>query len=81
MRVNQHLQPRYSDRNRAVSQAFVPPWLEALLGQHERGIIYHPQARFLQEDQEGNRYPAHQQWIESPVGTMLIDSHEQRIIN
>lgn len=81
MRVNQDLRPRYSDRNKTVSRAFVPQWLDAMLGQREREIVYHPQARFLQEDQEGNRYPGHQQWIESPVGTMLIDSRLQRILN
>ena len=81
MRINQDLRPRYSDRNKTVSRAYVWPWLEALLGQREREIVYHPQARFLQEDQEGNRYPAHQQWIESPAGTMLIDSRLQRILN
>jgi hypothetical protein len=81
MRTNQDLRPRHEDRNKIVSRAFVWPWLDALLGQREREIIRHPQARFLQEDQEGHRYPAHQQWIESPVGTMLIDTRLRRILN
>lgn len=81
MRVTQDLRPLHSMRNRTVSPAHVPPWLEALMGAREREIVYHPQARFLQEDQEGNRYPAHQQWIESPVGTMLIDGRQRRILN
>lgn len=81
MRINQDLRPLHSMRNRTKSTAFVPAWLEALLGVRERDIIYHAQARFLQEDQEGNRYPNHQQWIESPVGTMLTDSRLRRILN
>lgn len=81
MRTNQDLRPRYSDRNKTVSRAYTPPWLDGQMGQREREIIFHPQARFLQEDQEGNRYPAHQQWVESPVGTLLIDSRLQRILN
>jgi hypothetical protein len=59
----------------------VPAWLEALLGAREREILRHPQCVFLHEDQEGNRYPNHQQWIESPVGTMLIDSRRRCILN
>jgi hypothetical protein len=81
VRINLDLRPRFSDRNKTISRAYVPPWLAAQLGQREREIVYHPQARFLQEDQEGNRYPAHQQWVESPVGTLLIDSHLRRILN
>lgn len=81
MRTTQDLRPRYSDRNKTVSRAYVWPWLEALLGEREREIVYHPQAQCLQEDQEGNRYPPHQQWIESPAGTMLIDSQLRRILN
>ena len=81
MRVNQDLRPLHSMRNKTQSTAHVPPWLQAQLGAREREIVYHPQARFLQEDQEGNRYPNHQQWIESPVGTLLIDSKAQRILN
>jgi hypothetical protein len=81
MRINQDLSPLYSLRNRTTSIINVPAWLQALLGQREREIIYHPQARLLQEDQEGNRHPNHQQWIESPVGTMLIDSRLRRILN
>jgi hypothetical protein len=81
MRINQDLRPLYSLRNRTKSTASVPAWLEAQLGHREREIIYHPQARFLKEDQEGNRCPSHQQWIESPVGTMLVDGHLRRVLN
>ncbi len=80
-RINQDLTPLYSLRNRTKSFMCVPPWLESLLGVRERSIIYHPQARTLHEDQEGNRYPSHQQWIESPLGTMLIDSQRRAILN
>jgi hypothetical protein len=65
MRVNQDLRPLHSFRNKTTSRVSVPAWLEAQLGQREREIIYHPQARFLQEDQEGSRHPNHQQWIGS----------------
>lgn len=80
MRVNQNLEPLHSFRGRKVSTTYVPDWLQELLGAREREILYHPQVRLLHEDQEGNRYPAHQQWIESPVGTMLIDAKRQCIL-
>ena len=65
----------------ARSAVHVQKWLEPLLGVRELEITYHSQARFLQEDQDGNRYPRHQQWIESPVGTILIDSRLKAIID
>ncbi len=80
VRINQDLRPLHSMQGRTKSWAYVPQWLEALMGQREREIIRHPQARFLQEDQEGNRYPNHQKWIESPVGTMLICGRSQKIL-
>jgi len=80
VRINQDLRPEYGVRLYKTSRVYVPPWLKKLLGAREREIIYHPHAQFLQEDQEGNRYPSHQQWIEAPVGTMLIDAKQRRIL-
>ena len=58
----------------------VPQWLMPILGAHDREIICHPQARFLQVDQDDNRLPRHQQWIESPVGSMWVDARQKKII-
>lgn len=81
MRVNQDLSAPHSIAARTQSSMYVPPWLWELAGQREREILEHPHARTFHEDQEGNRYPAHQQWIESPAGTMLIDSRARKILN
>lgn len=62
------------------STAYVPDWLDNLMGHRERTILHHPAAQFLQVDGDGTRLPAHQQWIESPAGTMLIDSHARKIL-
>lgn len=62
------------------SPVAVPEWLDNVMGQRERTILHHPAARFLQEDREGNRLPDHQQWIESPAGTLWIDSVEKKIL-
>lgn len=63
-----------------ITNNFVPAWLIPLMGEREKAIINHRRAKFLREDLDGNRYPDHQQWIESPVGTMLIDSKKKAII-
>lgn len=59
---------------------YVPQWLEAIMSDSDRAIIEHPKALFLAEDPEGNRLPNHQQWIESPAGSMWIDSQKKAIL-
>lgn len=59
---------------------YVPPWLDAILSASDREIVEHPKAVFLHEDRDGNRLPNHQQWIESPAGSMWIDSQRKVII-
>jgi len=59
---------------------YVPAWLESIIGVREREILQHPEGRIYQVDNDGNRLPTHQQWIESPVGTMWIDSKMKKII-
>ena len=61
-------------------QHHVPAWLIPLLGEREKAILCHRDTKFLHEDLDGNRYPNHQQWIESPVGNMLIDAKKRQII-
>lgn len=80
-RVKQDLTAPHSIASRTTSAMYIPPWLASLAGHRELEILQHPHARTFQEDQEGNRYPAHQQWIESPVGTLLICSRERKILN
>lgn len=63
-----------------MSQNYVPPWLNAIMSPADRAIVQHRLARFLTQDNEGNRLPAHQQWIESPVGSMWIDAKEKAIL-
>ena len=58
----------------------LPDWLVPLLGHRELEILRHPSCRFLKEDQDGNRLPDHQQWIEADVGTFWIDSQRKQII-
>lgn len=59
---------------------YVPPWLDAILSASDREITEHRQAVFLMEDWDGNRLPKHQQFIESPAGSMWIDSQRKAII-
>ncbi|WP_404667029.1 hypothetical protein [Roseateles asaccharophilus] len=79
--MNQDLTPLHSVAKRTTSRMYIPEWLRSLAGPREMQILQHPHACTFQEDQEGNRYPPHQQWIESPVGTMLICSRERKILN
>lgn len=62
-----------------IAAPHIPEWLEPLLSQNDRDIMTHPMAVFLQEDPDGNRLPGHQQLIESPVGSMYIDSIQKAI--
>lgn len=59
---------------------YVPPWLTRISGDREKAILDHPQAKIFEVDNDGNRLPAHQRWIESPVGSMWIDSKMKKII-
>lgn len=59
---------------------YVPPWLDAIMCASDREIAEHPKAVFLHEDRDGNRLPQYQQLIESPAGSMWIDSQRRAII-
>jgi hypothetical protein len=59
---------------------YLPLWLEALLTETDRAIVEHPKAVFLMEDRDRNRLPDYQQLIESPAGSMWIDSQRKAII-
>lgn len=66
----------------ARTHAYIPPWLEPLLGARERAIVEHPQVRVLAVDQDGNRLPQFQRQLETPDGRrMTIDSQRRAIIN
>lgn len=59
---------------------YVPPWLDKIMSESDREIAQHRRAQFLKVDPDGTRLPAHQQYIESPVGSMVIDSRQKAII-
>lgn len=58
----------------------IPSWLDAILAESDRKIIMHPNVKVLAVDNEGNRLPTHQQWIESPAGSMWIDAKKKVIV-
>ena len=64
-----------------ASDAYIPTWLVALLGVRELRILAAPDVQFLQVDNEGNRLPSHQQWIESNLeGRFWVDAQVKQII-
>lgn len=69
-----------ADPRAKVNGGYIPPWLNAILSPQDRAIVAHPQSKALNEDQEGNRLPMHQQWIESPIGSIWIDAKAKAIL-
>lgn len=64
-----------------TSWAYIPPWLDALMGERERAIMTHPYVRALHMDRDGNRLPNDQMLLETPDGdSFLICATTQRII-
>ena len=63
------------------SLPYIPSWLKGQLGNREESILYHPSAKVVTVDADGNKIAEGLFWIESDVGRFQINSVTQEIVN